>query len=145
MSENINFHSSQSYNLNLSIGTSCYADDVIKSYTNFMVNKILTVDSYYDPTDIDNPIKRFINVGWQIYSTGTYNEIVNIKIIPTIVKFLDGTTEIVYSTNYDSDQLGYTTLHPTILYGIIDLSPYQYYIEEFVDYQPQVSKISLVI
>lgn len=123
------------------IGNDCYDDSVIYQTTLSMINQIFTVDSYYDPTDIDNPIKQYINIGWKILSTGFFHKVVRIKITPTIVKFLNETTETIFSTEYYSDQLSYTNGYSNVVFAQIDLSYDQNYIEEFIDYQPVIRKV----
>lgn len=85
--------------------TGCKNDTEQSNYFIFKNAEIYTVNSYYDGSDPDNPIKQYIKYHDKVefnrymYTTSSF------KISPTKVNFLNGTSTVVMETElFDKTQ-----------------------------------------
>ena len=97
----------------------------------------MIANSYYDHSD--SSIKHYIHHLPSFYTEINQRKIFKVFIVPTTVKYLDGTSEIIYSTRNQEQRLEENSLGTTMIKVKFEISSEQYSIEQQVNYQPVVN------
>ena len=118
-------------------GSGCADQEAIKSFVSILRINVLTSNTYYDHTDLASPIKSYISTSPNIIVNLNSFAILALYITPTEVKYLNGSSEYVFSTfSPELKENHFEDFTPAILLGDILLTPEMYTIEQQITYQP---------
>lgn len=79
------------------VGSGCASPTEISNYLNLTWFNIFYLNSYYDGSDSQNPIKQYLTTDSINLDANDYVR-ANLDVVPTEVKFINGTTKTICRT-----------------------------------------------
>ena len=117
----------------------CQNQNLVLDYTYYMPMRYITTNTYYDQSDVSQPIKTYIKVSPALYYVQNYETYFEFTIAPSQINFVNGSTAMVYEVKELHSQLfpvygSNRMIHLDSAY----IDPYYVIYQEYYDYQPQV-------
>ena len=100
---------------------------------------VMTVNSFYDQSDYNDPIKYYIQLSSDMLIVTNSVAFHNMHLVPTTINYLNGTTQTIYRSEEKQIIFDVALEANNLLTMIFEISPKQYTIEQTINYQPIVS------
>ena len=114
----------------------CQTSSAITSYITGFTSYFLTLNSYYDESDSDNPIKQYLDYHKNINHANSYRADLQVYIEGTEVTFLNGTKKTIFETGtIHSDTQYFSSKYLAKI--TMFLSQKRYKIQEYNNYTPK--------
>ena len=120
----------------------CQSSEDMYNYLYYMEMRYITTNTYYDQSDLSQPVKTYLKLSPSMYYIAGYEATLEFTIAPSQINFLNGSISMVYELK--DDKVHYLPLFGSVRMLFLTqatIDPYYVIYQEYIDYQPQFESV----